>query len=332
MSNVSTHLKSLQIDREPGEDDRRGRRWHLPVLISALLLLIVAGAAIWHPWDAQLSSASRPAPGRPAALPGLTQTAPSGRLIGTGFVVARRRATVAAEVTGRIASVLVEEGQFVRKGQLLAVLDRRVRDKEVNVLRQRTEGTRAGTQAVQVDLEDAENSLKRDAELARNGFLSPLAAERSRAKVASLKAQLARSRADANVADADLERLQTELGQYLIRAPFSGVVLDKNAQAGEIVSPISGGGGFTRTGICTIVDMDSLEVEAEINEANLSRVAIGQKVDAVLDAYPGQHWVAKVITVVPWANRDRASFRVRIALEARDRRIMPGMAVKVTFE
>jgi multidrug resistance efflux pump len=109
-------------------------------------------------------------------------------------------------------------------------------------------------------------------------------------------------------------------------------VLDKNAQAGEIVSPISGGGGFTRTGICTIVDMDSLEVEAEINEANLSRVAVGQKVDAVLDAYPGQHWVAKVITVVPWANRDRASFRVRIALEAPDRRIMPGMGVKVTFE
>jgi HlyD family secretion protein len=266
------------------------------------------------------------------ALPVPAQPVAAGRLVASGFVVARRRATVAAEVTGRIQEVLVEEGQVVKAGQLLAVLDDRVPGRELTVLRERAASARASVDAAGIDLADAQASLERDVRLAHTGFLSASAADHSRAKADGLRAQLVRAQSDARAAEADLARQQTELHQYRIRAPFGGVVLDKNAQTGEIVSPISGGGGFTRTGICTIVDMDSLELQAEINEANLGRVAVGAKADVTLDAYPGVHWAAKVVAIVPAANRDRASVRVRLAFDTPDRRVLPDLAAKLAFD
>lgn len=344
MANVTTQLNSLRIDRDADEAPQGHAGWQRRAGIAAAAALLVAGGAMM--WRSQQASASVPATAPSQSAAALAQSAAgpaaatvpagaapvAGHLTATGFVVARRRATVAAEVTGRVKDVLVEEGQFVKAGQLLAVLDESVRNKELNVLHERAGEARASADAAGFDLDDARRSLERDLRLASNGFISTAATEHSKAKVSSLQAQAERSRSDARAAQADVVRLQTELGQYSIRAPFSGVVLDKNAQAGEIVSPISGGGGFTRTGICTIVDMSSLELQAEINEANLGRVTVGGKVDAMLDAYPGQHWQAKVLAIVPSANRDRASVRVRIAFDELDARIMPDMAVKVTFQ
>lgn len=342
MANVTTQLKSLRIDRGADEAPQGQAKWSRQAGVAAAAVALAAGAAmLWESHRASASAhgtptvAAEPAATSTAAAPAIATAAPTpvaGHLTATGFVVARRRATVAAEVTGRVKDVLVEEGQFVKAGQLLAVLDESVRSKELDVMRERVGVARASADAAGFDLADARQSLDRDLRLASNGFISAAATEHSRAKVSTLQAQAERSGSDVRAVQADFVRLKTELGQYTIRAPFSGVVLDKNAQAGEIVSPISGGGGFTRTGICTIVDMNSLELQAEINEANLGRVSVGEKVDAVLDAYPGQHWSAKVLAIVPSANRDRASVRVRIAFDELDNRIMPDMAVKVTFQ
>ena len=328
MAQLTSQLNALRIERGQADTPAAPRRLLLPAAV--LLALASAGAALW--WHGGAAALPVPAATAPAVQPAPAAATAAGRLVASGFVVARRRATVAAEVTGRIEDVLVEEGQAVKAGQLLAVLDDRVREREVQVQRERAASGRASVEAAEIDLADARLTLERDSRLAQTGFVSPSATDKSRSKVAGLQAQLVRARAEARATEADLARMQTELSQYRIVAPFAGVVLDKNAQPGEIVSPVSGGGGFTRTGICTIVDMDSLELQAEINEANLGQVAVGGKVDVTLDAYPGVHWAARVLAIVPAANRDRASVRVRLSFDAPDRRILPDMAAKLAFE
>ncbi|CUI03098.1 Acriflavin resistance protein [Janthinobacterium sp. CG23_2] len=238
---------------------------------------------------------------------------------------------MASEVTGRLREVRVEEGQQVHSGQVLAVLDSSVIDREVTMLQARLASSQSAAQAAAADLADAQDTLARTTKLSATGFLSTASLNHDRRRVDSLHAQLARGNSDIVAARADTARLQAQRGQYEIRAPFSGVVVDRNAQSGEIVSPISGAGGFTRTGICTIVDMDSLEIQADINEAFIGQVHEGQTVDAILDAYPKQVIAARVLAIIPTVNRDKASVRVRIAFLNNDRRVLPDMAVKVSF-
>jgi RND family efflux transporter MFP subunit len=133
------------------------------------------------------------------------------------------------------------------------------------------------------------------------------------------------------VAERQVALRQSDLDDTVIRAPFAGVALSKDAQPGEMVSPVSAGGGFTRTGISTIVDMSSLEIEVDVNESFINRVTPGQKVEATLDAYPDWRIPAHVITIVPTADRQRATVLVRIAFEQLDPRILPDMGVKVAF-
>ncbi|HVZ99462.1 MAG TPA: efflux RND transporter periplasmic adaptor subunit [Caulobacterales bacterium] len=321
MAEKSDLLRSLRIERDAdaeadGETGRARTNW---VLIGgvAAATLILGGAVGWfvRPQPAPVEAVEESATTAVTASSGGAVNA--GGLVASGYVVARRMATVAAEVTGRVLEVRVEEGQVVHRGDVLAVL-------EPTMARTQLASAQARAAAADADLAEAQRQLARTEALSRQGFASPaaLTAAQSRAQLAE---------AERNASHADARTAAAQLDRYQIRAPFSGVIVDKAAQAGEIISPMSAGGGFTRTGICTIVDMQSLEVEVDVAEAYISRVTPGQHVNAVLDAYPDVTFPAHVIAIIPAASRDRATFRVRVGFDDLDPRVLPEMAIKVTF-
>jgi len=335
MSNVSAKLEMLKIGRDaaapaaPGTPLRAG---HLALAACAVLAL-GAGGMLLAQRGLPVRAAAATAATVPAAAPVPAPAAvpSSDVLLASGYVVARRRATVAAEVTGRLMDIRVEEGQRVAPGQVLAVLDAGMADSELASAQARVASADAGARAAAADLAEGRDTARRSDTLAQTGFLSKTSLVKDRARVANLEAQLGRAEAETQAARADAARLRAQRRQYDIRAPFAGIVVDKNAQPGEIVSPISGAGGFTRSGICTIIDMSSLEIQAEVNESYIGRVREGQRVDAVLDAYPTLPIPARVLAVVPTANRDKGTVRVRIALLQPEPKILPDMAVKVTI-
>ena len=299
---------------------RSRRRWWW--LLAAVLL---AGALLaWR-----LASA-------PVAVQTVTVELPAGASEGTvlnatGYVVARRLATVSSKVTGRITEVLFEEGATVAEGQVLARLDASTASAEHVVATRSVEAARRSLREIEVRLADAEKTLGRTRSLVERRLLAESALDGAEADVAALRARLAATRAEVGVAEGRLGVSQQVLDDLAIRAPFSGVVISKDAQPGETVSPVSAGGGFTRTGIATIVDMESREIEVDVNEAYINRVSDGQRVEAVLDAYPDWRIPARVIGIVPTADRQKATVRVRIGFEALDPRILPDMGIKVRF-
>ncbi len=277
--------------------------------------LVVGAAAGWF---------LKPAPPAPEAAPiiassspAIATAVPAGSLTASGYVVARRQATVAAEVTGRLVEVRVEEGQRVKEGDILAIL-------ESTLAKADTEAAIARAASADADLAEARRVLTRTRELARQGYAS-------NATLTDAQARVDAALATRNALRSDAGRAQAQLDRYEIRAPFDGVVVNKSAQPGEIISPVSAGGGFTRTGVCTIVDMDSLEIEVDVSEAYIARVSEGQTVEAVLDAYPDERIPARVIATIPAADRAKATVRVRIGFEKADPRILPEMAISVRF-
>jgi RND family efflux transporter MFP subunit len=318
-------LKSLRIDRggEGGEAGARGAVRVSLVLAAALVLAVGLGAG-WALKGATV--ASRPKPAQAGANVSATASADSaggkvaaagGELVASGYVVARRQATVAAEVTGRLLEVRVEEGQHVRAGEVLAVLEPSLAQAELR-------SARARAAASDADLAEARRVLGREQDLFKRKFASEAALTAAQSRYDLALAQR-------NAAESDAQRSSAQLSFYEIRAPFGGVVTNKAAQPGEVISPISAGGGFTRTGVCTIVDMSSLEIEVDVSEAYIARVREGQPVKAVLDAYPDQAFDAHVIAIIPSADRSRATVRVRIGFNRLDPRILPEMAISVRF-
>jgi RND family efflux transporter MFP subunit len=245
-------------------------------------------------------------------------------------VVARRKATVAAEVTGKVVDLLVDEGMAVEAGQVLARLDSVLVEKDLALAQSRAEAAEAASAAIAADLRDAERIFNRTHTLSQKSFASEADLTKAEARTAVLRAQLRQSEAQLATARLDAQRTAAVLEKHQIRAPFAGVVVERSAQPGEMISPMSAG-GFTRTGICTLVDMDSIEIEVDVNEAFIGRVHAGTVVDAVLDAYPDWTVPGAVIAIVPTANRDKATVKVRIGLRQKDAKILPDMAVKVTF-
>ena len=329
----SSQLASLRIER-PADSTIGGdgppARWPL-VLAGAAAAALVVGAGAWLLWG----RGERP----PAAAVASADAAPAvaaapsgpGDLVSSGYVVARRRATVAAEITGRVAEVLVEEGMVVKKGQVLARLDDTLASTDYATANSRVESASASLAATRAELTDVERIQKRTQELARAHLVSEADVTKADTQTDDFRAQVTRAEAELTAARSDAKHASEVLGKHRIVAPFDGVVTDKNAQPGEIISPMSAGGGFTRTGICTLVDMDSLEIEVDVNEAYISRVKAEQSVTATLDAYPDWSIPARVIAIVPTANREKATVRVRIALLSKDPRILPDMAVKVSM-
>jgi len=315
-------LASLRIDADARDEQRSGRGWVVWVVVAAVLLAAAAVALVFGGRAAVVETTRAQAPGSGENVTLLNAS---------GYVTPRRRATVAAKITGRVVEMAVEEGDVVREGQVLARLDDADAKVRLAAAVAEQEAAAAALAELGVRLENARRELHRAAELEAGGVGSERAADLARTDAEALEAQieLARSRVEAAAANADVYR--QDLDNYTVRAPFDGVAVSKDAQPGEMVSPVSAGGGFTRTGIATIVDMNSLEIEVDVNEANIARVTSGQRVDAVLDAYPDWHIPARVLTVIPTADRQKATVRVRIAFESLDPRILPDMGVKVAF-
>ncbi len=333
-------LRSLKLESTVRDAPASDARMRTPWTMLAIGLIggaLLAGPAVWFlgphskkPASVTASTAPQPGPGvgTQAAAPA---PAARGDLIASGYVIARRRATVAAQITGQVVDVRVEEGQEVVKGQLLARLDDTLVQSDLLTAKARIEAASASIAGFESDLADARRVYERTRQLAAKEFASNADLTRNQTRVSSLTAQLAQARAQLDQARSAKQGLDVQLSRYDIRAPFSGIVVDKNAQAGEIISPISAGGSFTRSGICTLVDMNSLEIEVDVNEAFIGRVTAGQKVNAVLDAYPDVTFPARVIATIPTANREKATVRVRVGFIGRDARILPDMAIKVTF-
>lgn len=331
-------LRSLAIDRsaDAAAPVSSGRsRWLLAagagVVVMAAAAVAVFGLPEWpaprsaEPAVAQSPALTSPQPPQPSAAKKDT-----GTLAASGYVVARRKATVAAEITGKVLEVLIEEGMTVTEGQIVARLDSVLAESDLALARSRVEAAEAAIGAISADLQDATRIHSRVQTLAQKNFATDAELTKAHARVGVLTAQLRQSQSVRDTARLDAERTASVLEKYKIRAPFSGVVIDRSAQPGEMISPMSVG-GFTRTGICTIVDMDSIEIEVDVNEAFIGRVVPGGQVSAVLDAYPDWPIPASVIAIVPTANREKATVKVRIRFERKDPRILPDMAVKVTF-
>jgi RND family efflux transporter MFP subunit len=249
----------------------------------------------------------------------------------SGYVTPRRRATVAAKITARVVDVYVDEGMVVKEGQLLARLDDSDAQKRLSAARAARDATAATIASLQVNLANAEVELKRQERLVKPGYTTVEALDQARTTADSLRAQIAAAKEQVAAAQAQVAVAQQDVDNCTVRAPFAGVVVSKDAQRGEMVSPISAGGGFTRTGIATIVDMASLEIEVDVNESYIARVVPGQSVVATLDAYPDWKIPAHVRTIIPTADRQKATVKVRIAFEKLDPRILPDMGVKVAF-
>jgi RND family efflux transporter MFP subunit len=249
----------------------------------------------------------------------------------SGYVTPRRRATVAAKITGRVIKMYAEEGMHVQAGQVLAVLDESDARARLISAQADRDATSAALADLRVNLANAERELRRTQGLEQAGVSSPQALDLARTTAESYQARIKLTNEQVQAADARIKVAQQDLDNCIVRAPFAGIVVSKDAQVGEMVSPVSAGGGFTRTGIATIVDMNSNEIEVDVNEAYIARVEPGQPVTAVLDAYPDWKIPSHVRTVIPTADRQKATVKVRISFDKLDPRILPDMGVKVTF-
>jgi RND family efflux transporter MFP subunit len=325
MSFDQNALDSLRIERAPEPTNKGSNpvyRWFLAVVLA---IAAIAGAyALLR--DSAIEVETATAVAAPAGGGGGAAV-----LNASGYVVARRQSTVSSKVTGKVDEVLIEEGMSVKEGQLLARLDETT-SRPVHALAQRElEAARKNLEEVAVRMAEAERNLRRTQQLRTDKLVSELQLDQAQSEYAALSARLEALKSEVQVAEGAVRVRAQDLDDLLVRAPFDGVVVSKDAQPGEMVSPISAGGGFTRTGIATIVDMDSREIEVDVNEAFINRVKANQKTEAVLDAYPDWIIPSHVINIVPTADRQKATVRVRIAFDELDARILPDMGVKVSF-
>jgi RND family efflux transporter MFP subunit len=322
MTDLKNDLASLRLEREP--DAQPSRRWIGWVVLAGVLLAAGAGGWWWlsreRPIEVETATVSSRQAGAQAAV-----------LNASGYVTARRRATVSSKITGKVVQVNIEEGLTVREGQVLARLDDETQRASVALAEAQAEAARRNVNESEVRLIEARINLARLTKLVGIGYSTAAEVDAARAAVDSLDARIRASREQVSVAERQIAVERTNLDSTVIRAPFAGVVISKDAQPGEMVSPVSAGGGFTRTGIGTIVDMTSLEIEVDVNESYINRVKPEQAVTAVLDAYPDWQIPGRVITTIPSADRQKATVLVRIGFMELDPRILPDMGVKVTF-
>jgi RND family efflux transporter MFP subunit len=328
---VKPDLGSLRISDTKRNATGSGRRWLWFLLAAAVLVIVgvLAATFVQSKPQVEVAPAQRPA------------TGPTGVLNASGYITPRRRATIAAKITGRVTSVLFDEGTRVSEGQLLATLDDSDARRALDSAKADRDSSQAAIADFQVQLKNAEIELRRTQQLVSSGVSTQQALDSAEMTADSLRAKIALAKQQVVAADARIREQQQAVDNCVIRAPYAGIVVSKDAQVGEMVSPVSAGGGFTRTGIATIVDLHSNEIEVDVNESYIAKVQTEQAVTAVLDAYPDWQIPAKVRTVIPTADRQKATVKVRISFTADDHkrlidpaaqpRILPDMGVKVTF-
>ncbi len=324
-------LGSLRISDTKRNATRSSRRW-LWLIFGVLGLVVVAGAAMAfrdRKAEVEVASARRPAIG------------PAGVLNASGYITPRRRATIAAKITGRVTSVMFDEGTRVTEGQLLATLDDSDARRALDSIKADRDSAQAAIADFEVQLRNAEIELRRTQQLVKEGVQTQQALDSALTTADSLRAKINLAKQQVAASEARIREQQQSVDNCTIRAPYAGIVVSKDAQVGEMVSPVSAGGGFTRTGIATIVDLHSNEIEVDVSESYIAKVQANQPVTAILDAYPDWNIPAKVRTVIPTADRQKATVKVRISFTddghvhlidpATQPRILPDMGVKVTF-
>jgi len=317
----SPDLSALRIDERAR---RAPRRLGWRTVAGGLVVVLAVAASLFFalsekPTEVELVAVRADSGGRAALLNA------------SGYITPRQRATIAAKITARVNEIYVDEGMQVEPGQVLARLDDSdARARLISAMAERA-ATAATLGDLHVNLENAQRELRRIEELWDKKLVAEQNRDQAQMAVDSLKARIVLAREQVGAAEARVKVAQQDLDNCTVRAPFGGIVVSKDAQRGEMVSPVSAGGGFTRTGIATIVDMASLEIEVDVNESYIARVKAGQPVTAVLDAYPDWQIPAKVRTVIPTADRQKATVKVRATFDRLDPRILPDMGVKVTF-
>lgn len=321
MSPNKQTLDELRIDRAAAPQGRsRG-----PLVAVALVVAVLILGLLW--WF----NRPKPVVVRTIVVQELAAGGEKILLNASGYVTARREATVSSKVTGKVVEVMVEEGMKVEAGQVLARIDASNVEKSLQLAEAQRESARRALDEINVNFEQAEREFRRATQLAASKIASQSDLDRAEAEAKSLRARLERQKADVTVAEREVALWKQQMDDTIIRAPFTGIVTSKNAQPGEMISPMSAG-GFTRTGICTIVDMTSLEIEVDVSESYINRVQPGQPVEATLDAYPEWRIPAKVIAIIPTADRQKATVKVRVGFEKMDARILPAMSTKVAFQ
>ena len=319
----SALLGQLKIERGDLPQESGIGKW---VVLG--LLVVAAAAAAWF--------FLRPAPAievqAAAAVPASSAPASASSVLdASGYVVARREATVSSKVTGKVVEIRIDEGRPVKEGEVLARLDDSNARAQLLLSQSQLDAARAQLAEIRVQLADADRQLKRTQELHDRKLVSDAALDNAKANADALAARLDSAQENVAVAERNVGLYKQQLDDTVVRAPFAGVITVKNAQVGEMISPLSAGGAGTRTGIGTLVDMDSLEIEVDVNENFINRVQPGQKVEAVLNAYPDWKIPCSVIAVIPTADRSKATVKVRIGIDQKDPRIIPDMGVRVSF-
>lgn len=317
-------LDKLKIDRKPERNGGSGK-W---IVLFVVLALVVAAFGAWQWLGKGHGAEVRVARAREIVIGG-KQTV----LNATGYVEARRKAVVSSKVVGKVTEILIEEGVEVKAGDVLARLDIVNIDANLKLAHAQLRVAESSLGETEALLKEARLQLDRTRKLAEEKVAAAAELDTAVAAVESLEARLMRQKEEISVSGKQIQVWEQELEDRIIRAPFAGVVVSKDAQPGEMISPNSAGGGFTRTGICTIVDMASLEIEVDVNESYINRVREGQPVEATLDAYTDWRIPCKVIAIIPTADRQKATVKVRIGFtELEDPRILPDMGVKVAFK
>jgi RND family efflux transporter MFP subunit len=333
MNEKSELLRQLRLDRaEPdaksdpgGSGSGRGR-----LLAIVVLVLLLAGAAAFWALSRPGASSIRVAVAR--ALPPSPGNAGGASILdASGYVVARRQATVSAKLTGKLEQLFIEDGQHVKAGEILARLDDTNAMAALGQAKAAVAQAEAAVAQARTAAEDIAPTYERNRQQAAAGLISAEALEASKSAFDAQASALRVAEANLAVQRAGLEVAQRNENDTVVRAPYAGVITSKNAQPGEIISPFSAGGAFTRTGIGTLVDMDSLEVEVEVNENFISRVHADAPAILKLNAYPDWQIPATVIAVVPTADRSKATVKVRVGFKSRDPRILPEMGARVSF-
>ncbi|XOV89275.1 MAG: efflux RND transporter periplasmic adaptor subunit [Pseudomonadota bacterium] len=325
MDNKKALLGSLSLSEEERKSASRTPQF-LVTGAGALGLAVLA----WF-WLVPDSSAVPVQTATAIAADGQAARINTAVLDASGYVTARRQATVSSKLTGKVTAVFIEEGVSVTEGELLATLDDSLQRASLELTLSQQRAAEARLAEVRVQIREAELDLQRKLELETKNLASRADLDNAELRVEGLRARLNGLQSEIEVARGSVRLQQQQLEDMQIRAPFAGVVIAKAAQPGEMISPVSAGGGFTRTGICTIVDMDSLEIEVDVNESYINRVTPGQRVVATLNSYQDWQIPAEVITIIPTADRNKATVRVRVAFLEKDSRILPDMGVKVSF-
>jgi len=322
MNDKSALLGQLKIDRNAAIVEPRPR-WPWFVAAAVVALIVVAYLVLRPSSTLQVK-----------AVPALTLGGASGGgsvLDASGYIVAQRQATVSSKVTGKVQELLVEEGQTVKQGQILARLDDSNARAALQLARAQLDAARAGLSQANAQSKDASRQAVRNKELVTKGFVGQSVYDTAQSNADAQAAGVEAAQGNVAVAQRNISVYQQQLDDTVVRAPFAGVITVKNAQQGEMISPLSAGGAGTRTGIGTLVDMDSLEIEVDVNENFIGRVQPGQPVTAKLNAYPEWEIPCKVIAVIPTADRSKATVKVRIGINNKDPRILPDMGVRVSF-